>query len=161
MPPPGIPCPSCGKAFFASSLKFHVAKCQQKQATMMVECPACSMQVPGAELNQHMAKCKAAQKKFEGGPRQSSQRTSSGQRGGRAGSAAPPRAPPMAIQPQTLDGRVPCGRCGRKFSPDRIAKHQYICTGLKHGPPRRTSGNASMSSALARVAPGRRPGCPK
>ena len=37
MPPPGIPCPSCGKAFFASSLKFHVAQCQKKQAEMMSE----------------------------------------------------------------------------------------------------------------------------
>ena len=138
MPPPGTPCPSCGKAFFASSLKFHIAQCQKKQAEMVVECPACSMQLPQAELNRHMAKCKAARMQFD------SQR----QRSRRAGSAAPPKAPPMPIQPQSLDGRVPCARCGRKFSPDRIAKHQHICAGLKHGPARRVGLDASMSGLV-------------
>ena len=32
------------------------------------------------------------------------------------------------------DGRVPCARCGRKFAPDRIAQHQFICVQLKRGP---------------------------
>lgn len=43
----------------------------------------------------------------------------------------------MAIKPAEADGRVPCSRCGRCFAPDRIAKHQFICAGLKHGPPRK------------------------
>ena len=40
----------------------------------------------------------------------------------------------MEIGQADADGRVPCARCGRKFAPDRIAAHQYICTQLKRGP---------------------------
>ena len=49
-------------------------------------------------------------------------------------SASRPRAATsMAVTPAGPDGRVPCARCGRGFAPDRIAKHQFICAGLKHG----------------------------
>jgi len=42
--------------------------------------------------------------------------------------------PPMlALADAEADGRVPCARCGRKFAPDRIAQHQYICSQLKRG----------------------------
>ena len=35
------------------------------------------------------------------------------------------------VDPSTMaqfaDARVPCRVCGRKFNPDRIAKHQVVC----------------------------------
>ena len=143
MPPPSVSCPHCGRAVFKHSLKFHIAACARKQAAMMVPCPACGSEVPNAELNQHMSTCRAAQQRFagSGGFRRGS-RASSGslsERGdavsGRAASAASGKpGHPMSIQPADSDGRVPCGRCGRKFAPDRIATHQFICMGLKHGP---------------------------
>ena len=43
MPPPSHPCPSCGKNFFASALRFHVPKCTAKMEMMMVPCPACGV----------------------------------------------------------------------------------------------------------------------
>lgn len=35
------------------------------------------------------------------------------------------------------DGRVSCRRCGRKFAPDRIDKHESICSGLQNIDPKR------------------------
>ena len=51
----------------------------------------------------------------------------------RSGRSAPP-PPTFAIGETDADGRVPCARCGRKFAPDRIAQHQFICVQLKRGP---------------------------
>jgi len=30
-----------------------------------------------------------------------------------------------------MDTRIPCRRCGRKFAPNRIDKHEQICMNLK------------------------------
>ena len=162
MPPPNVSCPHCGRACFAHSLQFHMQQCARKQQSMMVPCPACNMEMPQAELNLHMMQCKAATQRFSdfgggrggrGGARSSRGPScgecSSGPVSAAAVSAARKR-PPMAIQPVDMDGRVPCARCGRKFSPDRIAKHQYICAGLKHGPARSPQLAAALGSSRAR-----------
>mmetsp|Transcript_17770 Transcript_17770/g.17741 ORF Transcript_17770/g.17741 Transcript_17770/m.17741 type:complete len:338 (+) Transcript_17770:202-1215(+) len=38
------------------------------------------------------------------------------------------QAPSYEFQPEE-DSRVPCSKCGRKFNPDRVAKHEEICKG--------------------------------
>ena len=55
MPPPSVPCPSCGRAFFANSLSIHLPQCQQKMAMMVVPCPACGLEIRQGELNEHMS----------------------------------------------------------------------------------------------------------
>jgi len=134
MPLPKNPCPSCGVPYFPSAMKFHAAKCQQKQAMMVLPCPACGMELRKHELNAHMLKC--AKVNARGGGR-----VGSGMGGGGASAAA--ARPAMALLPTGADGRVPCANCGRNFAPDRIAKHQYICSGLSHGPPKKPTGGGS------------------
>ena len=179
MPPPSVPCPSCGRAFFANSLSIHLPQCQQKMAMMVVPCPACGLEIRQGELNEHMSlHCKVARQKMAPSPlsshrtRPSTHRSTgsltptsgkrtpsspssrsrpqterAGSSSGRSrgsssylplstgakGSTAAPAAP-MSIGVADADGRVPCARCGRKFAPDRIAQHQFICVQLKRGP---------------------------
>jgi hypothetical protein len=132
-------------------------------ANMVVPCPACGLEVRQGQLNDHMFTiCKVARKQMAppspGGGKSHRVGSPGRQRSGagtersssssslRARSPASSRTPrsarsegrkpvqPLAVQPADADGRVPCGRCGRKFAPDRIAQHQYICAQLKRGP---------------------------
>ena len=173
MPPPSVSCPHCGRALFKHSMAFHIKQCAIKQQVMLVPCPACQQEMPQSELNAHMSgQCKAAAQRqtFSGGGRTRSSKlgpgneltsvcagggTISAQTGGGAVSATSvngnrrrPQAA-MTIQPKGADGRVPCARCGRGFAPDRVAKHQFICTGLKHGPPRDPKEVASQAAGVA------------
>lgn len=135
---------------------------------MCVSCPACGAEMPQTELNAHMACCRMAAQRFGGGGGYGGTRSDSRmQRPAATSSRQKQRAPPtLAIQPPEADGRVPCARCGRKFAPDRIAQHQYICAGLKRGPAQAPKTVAAlvnpaataMSSGRAREsAAGRRP----
>lgn len=117
-------------------------------------CPACGTEMPNADLNKHLASCRAASQRFNG-PSSRLGRSADNERRGISAklvNANHPRpSAPMTLQPADSDGRIPCARCGRKFAQDRIAKHQYICTGLKHGPPRSPS-KVGAEAALARGA---------
>lgn len=95
-----IPCDLCGQHFFPSSLPFHIKQCEVKQRFVEVPCPDCDEAVRNCDLNQHMAKeCRIASRRGRG-------------------------SPPVNA---TLRGVLPCSVCGRKFSSDRLLKHQVIC----------------------------------
>lgn len=95
-----IPCELCGQNFFPSSLPFHKKQCEVKQRFVEVPCPDCDEAVRNCDLNQHMAKeCRFASRRGHG--------------------SVPVNA--------TLGGVLPCSVCGRKFSSDRLLKHQVIC----------------------------------
>ena len=129
MPPPTTPCPSCGQAFFTASMKIHFPQCQKKKMQMIIPCPACGCELPQSQLNAHLATCKAALSRMPG------RRTLQGPPSKVKGQSDALDLSTVAINPVGPDGRVPCSVCTRRFSPDRIAAHQYICAGLKHGPP--------------------------
>ena len=141
----------------------------------MVPCPACGADFPQGELNDHMSRCRAASQRFGNGGTFSRPSGKLGLASGNncssssccgSGGAVNANAvngnrqrpsKSMVIQPADADGRVPCARCGRRFAPDRIAKHQYICTGLKHGPARSpTQVAATARKAAAPMVLGRR-----
>ena len=131
-----VPCPSCGQKFFPSSMKFHLKQCERKQAAMIVECPACGTSMPQAEIPAHMEKCPVARQQQR--RLQERDATARGRRTGPArgpdGAGAAPRkaaAPPPVLSAPGADGRVPCAVCGRRFAPDRIAKHQFICGNVR------------------------------
>jgi len=161
MPPPSTPCPSCGQNFFPSALRFHVPQCQKKQALMLLPCPACGVDVRQSEMNEHMRKCPVAQRRFaKRGGASTGAGGRSGPTGGTFGTPStagrPTRrsaAPQMAIQPASSDGRVRCAVCGRN-APDRIAKHQFVCAGLKAGPARDP---VKVATAAAAVTAARAP----
>ena len=147
MPPPTTPCPSCGRAFFPSSLRIHLPQCKAKQAAVVVECPACGIEVPNSQLNAHMAKCPAASSRSVASRTGNPARRAVPSRG--PGPSKPP-LPYMAIAPTEADGRVPCAKCGRKFSPDRIAKHQFACMRQKKRPAPRAPAAAASSRQTPR-----------
>ena len=117
--------------------------------------------MPQGELNIHMVSCKAATQRFGGGGAARRGCKSGGEAVSATAVSANRRRPPMQIQATGPDGRVPCARCGRRFAQERIATHQYICAGLKHGPPRRPMAASSSATAMACIPaalerPGRR-----
>ncbi|KAL1511268.1 hypothetical protein AB1Y20_006076 [Prymnesium parvum] len=128
MPLPSMPCPSCGKAFFPSAMKFHTPQCERKQAAMITPCPACGLEVEHARLNAHLSTCARARP-----PRAPPRRTSTSASSSSSAAATALRS--VSIAAAGPDGRVPCAVCQRRFSPDRIAKHQFVC--LSRRPPRR------------------------
>lgn len=97
----------------------------------MTPCPACGFECPQAELNHHMASCRAARSRMSHiDPHVKALRAQVKGGDGRVAS----QAAPLPVAAPLDDGRVPCARCGRKFAPERIIKHQFICAGLKRGP---------------------------
>mmetsp|Transcript_69891 Transcript_69891/g.116073 ORF Transcript_69891/g.116073 Transcript_69891/m.116073 type:complete len:340 (-) Transcript_69891:119-1138(-) len=134
MPPPAVPCPSCGRTFFVSSLKIHEKQCVKKMAIMVVPCPACGIEVQQGALNDHMNfGCKVARLRVPVGSHKKPLSNSQIHRGPKSDGRTRCK-PPLPIAQADAEGRVPCARCGRKFAPDRIAKHQFICSQLKRGP---------------------------
>lgn len=67
---------------------------------------------------------------------------------------------PVFDEVEADDGRVACRRCGRKFNPDRIDKHESICQSLTNIDPRagapafRASAKPSLSSSTRRPSAG-------
>jgi len=122
---------------------------------MVMPCPACGMEMAQAHINAHMAhECRAVRSRC-GAASNCKAGRGCGAPGGstlapRSGAGATSR--PLAFQLPGTDGRVPCAVCGRKFAPDRIAKHQYVCAGLKRGPARRP-GCGSQPTLGARPLP--------
>lgn len=152
MPLPKTPCPSCGVPYFPEAMKFHAAKCAVKRAQMVLPCPACGMELRAHEMNGHMLKCSAANSRgrgHAGGVRSG---------GGQGGAGRSESRPALELLPSALDGRVPCAVCGRKFAPDRIAKHQYICSGLGMGPPAKPGARAIATAPAPSQLDPRRPG---
>ena len=123
------------------------------------------MEMPQSELNAHMSRCRAAVQRFGGIDRRAVPTIHGGADAVSAAKVSANRSrPTLALAAKEQDGRVPCARCGRKFAPDRIAKHQYICSGLKHGPPRKpaqvatTAARQVASTRTAGMAPRRQIG---
>ena len=159
MPPPSTPCPHCGRAFFPSSLQIHIPQCQAKMARMIVLCPACGVEVAQLHLSEHMSReCKVIKRQTmamqgrapspkgsrrgpqtERGPRRSSGASATSSSTGPKTERSQPPPHSFAVAAPDPDGRVACARCGRKFAPDRIAQHQFICVQLKRGPARQPS----------------------
>ena len=110
---------------------------------MITPCPACGVEMPQAQLNSHLATCKAALARLPATSRRSGPSAGRPASGRAKGRSEATDLSAVALQPTGSDGRVPCTICGRKFSPDRIAKHQFICSGLKHGPPAKTQAHSS------------------
>jgi len=108
-------------------------------AQMKVPCPGCKAEIPNAKLNAHLAQCV----EFGGGRTPSKGGESAGGRGGKDGGGKDGGGTSnttMGLMPPCEDGRIPCARCGRKFSAERIASHQYICTHLKNMVPSKAGG---------------------
>ena len=55
-----VSCPSCGRLFFAHSLKFHLQSCALKQANLEIPCAYCDLEVRRNEMKDHLKRCPAA-----------------------------------------------------------------------------------------------------
>jgi uncharacterized Zn-finger protein len=141
-----VQCPLCGDMFFPASMKFHLKACEKKQAATLVQCPYCSREYPRLELAKHTLRCKDRPKDVAA-PRGKGDARSAAQKAARASHAAS-RSVYSAYAsgegaeldesaPTSVDARVPCSVCGRKFAPERIAVHEKACGRLADGASRR------------------------
>ena len=105
---------------------------------MKVPCPGCKAEIPNAKLNAHLAQCA----EFGGGRTSKGGESAGGRGGGGSGGkdGGGTSNATVGLMPPCADGRIPCARCGRKFSAERIASHQYICTHLKNMVPSKAGG---------------------
>jgi hypothetical protein len=139
MPPRSLPCPSCGKLYFSSSLPIHQRTCQDKQTRTCHECPYCRGYFPVTEFAFHTSRCGARPLRddtrvplpslsyaFQSTPR------------------VTPRASPP-LPPEAVLSRRPCIVCGRLFAFDRLAIHENACRAVNR--PRRVFDSRSKRSA--------------
>lgn len=142
MPKNDVSCPLCGKLFFPHSLPIHLPQCRKKQACLELPCEWCDMPVRKGEMGLHRSKCPKRPAKvvqnFELAPNRGNNNWAMAfdkemdQNADGAGSSS-------------VDHRIPCAVCGRKFNPDRIAKHQQICRTVKAKEESRTTGRGRPS----------------
>lgn len=142
MPKNDVSCPLCGKLFFPHSLPIHLPQCKKKQACLELPCEWCDMPVRKGEMGLHRGKCPKK-------PSKTVQKLDSAPLQGNNGYAM---AFDKEMDPNgegtgssSVDHRIPCAVCGRKFNPDRIAKHQKICRSVKAKEESRTTGRGRPS----------------
>ena len=134
MPPPGRACPICGRMFGSSSLEIHIPQCQRKTLQQWVSDPATrDRAVPASLAMGHFPGA-------SGGPPLDSRRAAAGSRASLAAPSAATPAVSLVSAPRrgaladafaaASSGPlnlVPCRFCNRKFSSDRIGKHEGAC----------------------------------
>ena len=141
-----VPCPACGLEVRQGELNDHMfAQCKEARKAMAPQSPSGTttsrssggraQRSSSASRRPHTERSNSAKglrsqasRHALNGPAECHGRTPKTER------SQPPKALPMQMNEAAADGRVPCARCGRKFAPDRIAQHQFICVQLKRGP---------------------------
>lgn len=146
-----VPCPLCNEKFFPASLPFHQKQCEKRRATRVVPCPYCGVEVTQLALPEHIKTCPKG-----GGKKRASDRSPAPSQSSAHGSAPRPERERIEaslpcepqFEAQVLDdGRMGCMYCGRFFNPDRIDKHQEICSKLKNARPKGVDGQPTQTAA--------------
>ena len=149
MPPPGVPCPICGRMFGRSSIDIHIPQCQSKTIQQWRNDPATRDRPLPAGLAQSLSGGFSSQQQQRRGASSSTSSSrlpgpsslssklmaggvgnSFGNENQRVGGGGRTTNAMMmgggAQQPLNLVG---CRYCGRNFSSDRIGKHESVCIG--------------------------------
>jgi hypothetical protein len=123
--PKTVSCPACGGPFFAASLPFHLKECAKRKFTT---CISCLQPVRHCNIDAHMDECPGRKPKLL--------------------LTIAAETEQMEIAEPNSDGRVPCGSCQRCFAPDRIRKHQTICSKMRCGPSMSPSPSRPSTSSI-------------
>lgn len=144
-----VSCPLCNEKFFPASLPFHQKQCEQRRATRRVNCPYCSVEVTQLDLPKHIERCPkgaARRQQGRGGGGKDETRSGGGGGGGRPQTSAGPPGGDGQFDAEVLDdGRMRCIYCGRYFNPERLDKHQQICSNLKNARPKGPDGQPTQT----------------
>mmetsp|Transcript_11939 Transcript_11939/g.16154 ORF Transcript_11939/g.16154 Transcript_11939/m.16154 type:complete len:321 (+) Transcript_11939:1-963(+) len=113
-----VGCPCCGKRFFKHSLKIHLPQCEKKRSYIEIPCKWCDENFRISEMETHQAKCSQRPRKKIDKVENTTFLTME-------------RQEENEVPQSSLDHRIACVVCSRKFDPDRISIHQKICKNLK------------------------------
>ena len=136
--PRSIPCPSCGKLYFSSSLPIHQKTCVDKQMRTCHECPFCRGFFPALEFSFHVQRCPSRPLRDNSSvPLPRIPHTS----------YSAPRIPRIQapLPPEAVLSRRSCGVCGRQFALERLAVHENACRAVNR--PRSVFDSRSKRSA--------------
>ena len=151
--PKAISCPLCNKKFFKASFPIHYKQCQELHKVTHDECPNCGRMVHKDDIPTHEKLCteeKPMQMQMNIKRRSKikamtaddiidaqlhsdasqSSSVASSEIGLAVGSGQPSMMTMESMEDQN-DYRVSCQFCERKFNPDRIEKHQSICSKVR------------------------------
>ncbi|KAH7816784.1 uncharacterized protein MONOS_1557 [Monocercomonoides exilis] len=164
MPPKAIPCPCCGKMFFKASLPFHLKDCQIQSQYIEIPCQYCDTEVRKCDMEHHLKTCSAAKEamrklKTRRGTTSTSSRISTSTYDSMPAFSKSSPSADMASFASGMEGGmlINCAVCGRKFSQDRIAKHQQICRKVNESESKRRRTFNSTKQRLSDLPPSARP----
>lgn len=133
--PNAIHCPLCNGKYFKQSFPIHHAQCKKLFEKTHEECPCCKRSVHIDEMVQHTERCfderakkRAMKKKVQ------SLNLSSAEISGASSATTELKINKLnesGFPDQNQDYRIECTYCHRKFNPDRIEKHESICSAIK------------------------------
>ena len=126
--PSAINCPLCNGKYFKHSFPIHFEQCQVLPAQTHEKCKYCKREVHIDQIMEHKERCLQDKMKRRSSsisrPSSSSQLSPSSQK---------IKLRASGISNQENDHRLQCKYCQRKFNPNRIEKHESICSSLKPG----------------------------